>query len=378
MKTSFKTPLLAIVAMLFLPLVSMAQSVCPPGYYCPPQPILVQPLAQEVSALTWYQKLVFDSGIPRTPALEAEAKSYTKRVGRMTVSGSCGSGSLVGRDAQFIWLMTNAHVATSNIGKQVNVECALEDFSGTERFSGIVVEAAYSSNQTTDWAIVRADSKHLKGIEPIKMSIRMPDLTKPAFTWGCPRCEVPSGQVVRSVSDSPVWQWMPNSIGGQSGSAVIQKGLQVGLLTWTWGGRGAGQFTATIYRQSKERSAESEDRPAGLIPVCDNPQEDIPEGYFSMPGEKRLCEIGNFVDDGAVSTDGAKREKAWIDQGFLQDGYSGQTAVTDLPIWADPEAPMDPPVEPGDPPVCPPAGLTPEQAKKLEEAQRLIGEVLKK
>ncbi len=345
--------------------------VCPPGG-CPPYlPPVAQEQVQEVSVLDWYKQLTYASGITKTPELDAEAAKYKYRAVRITVNGSCGSGSLVGRDANNCWVCTNSHVAGNVPGRVVNCEAALFDNSGTEKFQATVIEGAYSSRDTTDWSILKMDAKHLKGFEPIRMSIKMPDHSKPFFTWGCPRCEVPSGQVMRTVvSTGPVWKWLPNSIGGQSGSGVFQRGFQFGLLTWSYGGGstgsvGAGQYTADIYRQSRNQTSDSAPRPEGLVPVCENPTDDLIEGYTHMAGEKRLCEIGNFQDP-----------DQFIESGHCIDGFVRQAGVGDYPIWGDPDAQPTDPVDPTDP-ICPPTGLTPEQKAKLESAKKLINEVLK-
>jgi hypothetical protein len=91
--------------------------------------------------------------------------------------------------------------------------------------------------------------------------------------------------------------WQPNSIGGQSGSAVVQGGVQKGLLTWTINGFGAGQFTSSIYKQSRERNVDGSPRPEGLIPVpyMLSPDIELTEGYHSETGigEYPIWDSGN-------------------------------------------------------------------------------------
>jgi hypothetical protein len=263
-------------------------------------------------------------------------------------------------------------VATNRPGNVVTCEAALKDLSGTEKFRATVIEGAYSSRETTDWSLLKADAKHMAGLEPIKLSIKKPDHSKPSFTWGCPRCEVPSGQVLKTVvGEGAVWKWLPNSIGGQSGSSVFQRGFAHGLLTWSYGGGasgsvGAGQYTADIYRQSRTHTSDSAPRPDGLVPVCQDPQTDLIEGYARKEGEARICSVGNFQDDN------------FIRSGYCVDGFVRQTGVGDYPIWGDPDStgpvnpPVDPPVDPE--PECPP--LSAENRAKLESAKKLIDEVL--
>ncbi len=335
------------------------QQVCPPGgcplpgfqspiYFQPSPPALVAQNPCEVSAIEWFKKLVPANGLD-SEANRAEAKKYINRAVRTRNNSGCGTSSLVGRSADAIYLLTNAHVATNRPGAKVTCEAVLADLSGTESFQGVVIEGAYSSTQTTDWALVKADGQHMRGIEPIKLSIKMPDTTKPAFTWGCPRCEVPQGQVLKTVAvDGAVWKWLPNSIGGQSGSAVIQRGYQHGLLTWSYGGQGgsvgAGQFTANIYKQSRNQTADSDIRPPGLlIPTGQGTQDDLVEGYFCSNTSERFAEIGNFQDP--------DQAQHLVDNGFVIDGFVRQSGVGDYPIWGDPDAPTDPvdPVDPVDP-----------------------------
>jgi hypothetical protein len=350
--------------------VAIAQTcpTCPPGYYCPPEQEAQQ--SQEVSVLEWYQKLTYATGVAKTPALDAEAAKYKMRAVRITTGNSCGSGSLVGRDSTSIFILTNAHVATNRPGNVVTCEAALRDLSGTQKFKATVIEGAYSSRETTDWSLLKAEGQYMAGIEPLKLSIRMPDHNLNSFTWGCPRCEVPSGQVLKTVvSEGAVWKWLPNSIGGQSGSGVHQRGFQHGLLTWSYsapgGGVGAGQYTANIYKQSRNQTSDSDPRPPGLmIPACQDPQTDLIEGYAHAKGETRLATVGNFQDD------------LMVENGFLIDGFVRQAGVGDYPIWGDPDAGTPPPV---DPPVDPPSPTLPADARaKIESAKKLLDEVLKK
>ena len=320
------------------------QGVCPPGG-CPPyileqpiQPIIVQPIPiapfvqpvepAEVAASDWYQKLTLPRGFNASEQDIALVKSWTKRAVRILNGNSCGTGSLVGRDSERIYIMTNAHVASNRIGNVVRCEALLADNSGTEKFSARVIEAAYSSRTSTDWALLAAEPIYMAGIEPIKLSTEKPDTDRWAGTWGCPRCEVPSGQIVKTASVGGVWQWQPNSIGGQSGSAVVQDGLQVGLLTWTMSGNGAGQFTSTIYRQSVEHNTDGPARVDGL---------QIPSGYS----------VVNGVD--------------------LYEGYYAETGVGDYPIWAK-EKPI---VEPG--PTPDPCPDMPDVEKRLRDRLRERG-----
>lgn len=317
------------------------QNVCPPGG-CPPyaavQPQILEPLpiapfvqpepVELAAASDWYRKLTLPRGFNASQQDESLVRSWAKRAVRILNGNSCGTGSLVGRDSDRIYIMTNAHVASNRIGNVVRCEALLADGSGTEKFSARVIEAAYSSRTSTDWALLAAEPQYMAGIEPIKLSTEKPDTERWAGTWGCPRCEIPSGQIVVTAAVGGVWQWQPNSIGGQSGSAVIQDGRQVGLLTWTMNGNGAGQFTSTIYRQSVEHNTDGPARVDGL---------QIPSAYFTASG----------VD--------------------LYEGYYAETGVGDYPIWDRGST------EPGPTPAPCPDGEMPEIEKRLRDRLRERG-----
>ena len=243
---------------------------CPPMVINPAPPVVpVVPVVPvetegETAESTWFKVLRVPTGHSLTKAEETEIRSWAGRAVRILNGNSCGTGSLCGRDDTGIYILTNAHVASSKIGNVVQCEALKADKSGTEKFSARVIEAAYSSRTSTDWALLKADNKFMKGLEPIKLSTTDPDSSELTGTWGCPRCEVPSGQLCKTTSLGSLWYWQPNSIGGQSGSAVVQDGKQKGLLTWTINGNGAGQKTATIWKQSKEKNTDGPARVDGL------------------------------------------------------------------------------------------------------------------
>ncbi len=371
-----KRNLLSLLFSILACSVSIGQ--CPPGFNCP-IPVQPAPVQQqqptEVSALDWFKKVVAAPGTD-TPENRAELQKYVNRAVRTRNNSGCGTSSLVGRDADSIYLLSNAHVATNRPGAKVSCEAVLKDLSGTETFSGVVIEGAYSSTQTTDWALIKADGKHMKGIEPIKLSIRMPNTSLPLYTFGMPRCEIAQGQILKIVKvDGAVAKWLPNSIGGQSGSGVYQRGFQFCLLTWSYsergGSLGAGQFTANIYAQSRNQTTDSDERKPGLIPVSQETDDELIDGYFVANEGERLATVGNFQDPETGSTD-----DPFVKSGHCLDAFVRQSGMGDYPIWGDPDAQPTDPVDPTDP-VCPPTGLTPEQKAKLESAKKLIDEVLK-
>ncbi len=283
-------------------------------FYCPAPvyqlaPVEPFPVPTETIASAWYTTLVGPRGRSLTVPEETIIRSWARRAVRIINGNSCGTGNLCGRDSERIYILTNAHVASSRIGNVVVCEALKADGSGTEKFQARVIEAAYSSRTSTDWALLAADAAFMASIEPIKLSKTDPDADALTGTWGCPRCEVPSGQLVVTKSLGSIWYWQPNSIGGQSGSAVVQDGTQKGLLTWTISGDGAGQKTGTIYRQSVEQNT-----------------------------------------DGPARVDGMMLPKTAGDDVELIEGYHAEaTSLGTYPIWAG-----DPPPRPDDPndPIC--------------------------
>lgn len=242
----------------------------------------------------WYTILVGPNGRTLTSDEKEAAKQWSMRAGRTYRGNGCGTSSLCGRDEEATYWMTNAHVAGTTIGNECRVQ-VVED--GVIRsFTTKVTEVAYSSRTRTDWALCKGPPDILPGIEPIKLSKEKPDPNKITVTWGCPRCEPIRGQILQTVSMGSVWYWLPNSIGGQSGSAVIQEGTQVGLLTWTENGKGSGQFTATIWAQSQGQNTDGPARTGFEIPVTSSAI-DLREGYFCEDREtKSLGEYPIWAD----------------------------------------------------------------------------------
>ena len=198
---------------------------------------------------------------------------------RVLNSGSCGSGSIVGsRDGKTI-VLTNAHVAGTKIGHTVVCQFPYDD---NKKYNARVIMAGYSDQVMMDWAVLEIDAK--VPLPPVKLSIDAP--SGEHYTMGYPRCEGPYGQrlVTRQIThNGVVWRWQPISIGGQSGSAVHSfiDNFQRGLLTWSWGGDGAGQTTRSIWLQYLNRAVIGIAKPRGLIELAANKAEFLEEGFFA-------------------------------------------------------------------------------------------------
>jgi len=217
---------------------------------------------------------------------------------RVLNSGSCGSGSIVGKRNGKTLVLTNAHVAGTTIGRVV--QCQFP-FHGNVKVNGRVIVAGYSSKVMMDWAIVEIDQDI--PLPAVKLSIAAP--TGDHYTMGYPRCEGPYSQRLKTVMfthSGTVWRWQPISIGGQSGSAVhsFADHFQKGLLTWSWGGDGAGQTTKAIWFQYQQKGLVGFERPEGLI------------------------ELNNRCDG-------------------LEEGFFEEASITTLPIWAHLDNPPPPP-----------------------------------
>lgn len=230
----------------------------------------------------------------------SELPASVKAANRCRVSGGCGSGSVCGWWNGGSLVMTNAHVTGTRVGRAVSMDFGIDGRTVTKE--GRVIMAAYSDRTLTDWAVVFIPD--WQEIKPIKLSKRKPSGTH--HTTGSPRCVWPmrfSRLTTADVSDtSSLWRWRPNAIGGQSGSHVVSDadGLQYGLLTWSWGGLGAGQQTSEIFRQASQRSVSGEPRIDGLTElspsntVCEN-------GFFAEASVTELPIWEDSISDGCDS-----------------------------------------------------------------------------
>ena len=197
----------------------------------------------------------------------------TRATVRVTVSGVCGSGTVVGRDSLGNALvLTNAHVAGTSRGRIVSVERWNTDGS-SERGQGAIIAAGYGRGMSVDFALLKCNVDFANDVTPIPLADRYPDTSVPVTTFGCPRCEWPSLQVLKlNRSEGQILTWKPQAIGGRSGSSVIdhtEDGPRVvGLLTWGGGGEGLGQSTPFLLGAMRGRLPQSlESLPAGAQEV---------------------------------------------------------------------------------------------------------------
>jgi hypothetical protein len=177
---------------------------------------------------------------------------------RVTISGVCGSGTVVGRDeAGNSLVLTNAHVAGTQRGRTVNLE-RWEPDGSIERGRGSIIASGYGRGMSVDFALLKCNAEFAKNVRPIPLADRYPDRKAMVTTYGCPRCEWPSLQVLSlNRSEGQILTWKPEAIGGRSGSSVIDYTdvgpRVVGLLTWGGGGEGLGQSTPFLLQALRGR-----------------------------------------------------------------------------------------------------------------------------
>ncbi|GAB5402823.1 MAG: hypothetical protein Aurels2KO_10540 [Aureliella sp.] len=203
---------------------------------------------------------------------------------RVTVSGVCGSGTVVGRDsAGNALVLTNAHVAGTKRERVVQLQRWNTDGT-SERGQGAIIASGYGRGLSIDFALLKCNSAFAKNVQPIPLADRYPDTKAGVSTYGCPRCEWPSMQVLSMTRDQgQVLKWKPEAIGGRSGSSIIDYTVSgprvVGLLTWGGGGEGLGQSTPFLLNAMRGRVPKSfEPLPPGVREVAYRPMPCTTEG----------------------------------------------------------------------------------------------------
>lgn len=222
----------------------------------------------------------------------------TRAVVRVINGNSCGSGSICGHWKDGSLVLTNAHVAGSKVNHTVKVQV---ESLGMKQFTGTVIRAAYSNSVSADWALVHVPG--LTEIKPVFLSKSPPDASLSLYTRGFPRCQAHNGTDIKQhkTLNNGVMLWLPDAIGGQSGSGVWSDvdNFQYALLTWSWGdGRrtyGAGQLTAEIYKQNRDAEIRGYAKMPGLIELADGVE--VEEGFFSIPMERGIQDFPIWAED---------------------------------------------------------------------------------
>ncbi len=243
----------------------------------------------------------------------------TRAVCRILNQNSCGSGSVCGKWKDGSLVMTNGHVAGTDPDRDIVVEAEL---LGNKRFTGNIVEVMYNRNEIgADWALLYVPG--LTQVQPVYLTKGLPAKNESMYTKGYPKCVKHAGTDIAQFQtiNNGVLLWLPNAIGGQSGSGVWGDSdhLMKALLTWSirQGNRwyGGGQLTNTIYDQMRGRIVKGFPRPKDWE-------------FIELPGGDV-----NYDADG-------------LSDPTVKDCYWTSRAVSEMwPIWHEDLKPTDPPVD---------------------------------
>ena len=271
---------------------------------------------------------------------------------RALVSGSCGSGTICGADASGGYVVSNAHVWGTQIGKRVTID--IVSGGQTRRLSGNIVFAGYSNSRMVDFAIAKFEGLTSQRYMPM---FKSEPANPPYGTTGSPRCVWPL--VTKQFNDPRNYgqgliTGLPDAIGGQSGSAIYNStGQQIALLTWSINGRCAGQKTSKLWEVASQRNVLLADpRPEGLVELCGNPQErpETEEGIFGelpsiLAEEPRQHPDGAFHEESGEESSGALDLVGPRVRPVTENVIASQLNATmnDMPIWYNPSP--KPPVE---------------------------------
>jgi hypothetical protein len=248
---------------------------------------------------------------------------------RCIVSGSCGSGTICGHDAGGAYVVSNAHVWGTQIGKQVNVD--LVSGGQTKRVVGRLVFAGYSSSRMVDFAIAYVANLSSARYMPM---LKTEPANPPYGTTGSPRCVWP---LVTKEFNNPrdygqgLITGTPDAIGGQSGSAIYNStGQQIALLTWSINGRCAGQKTSKLWQVATQRDVTLADlRPDDLRELSDSCA-DRPKTEEGIFGSCSLFETSD--KDHGTSVVGPRIRPMTAD--VIASNVN--SAMETMPIWYEP------------------------------------------
>lgn len=216
----------------------------------------------------------------RSPGLSQQTIVADECAVRVLNGNVCGSGNIAGFSSGKAYVLTNAHVAGTSIGHRVSVDVTAQGIKTS--LGGTVVWAGFSSERLLDAAVLEVPGLSASKYRPL---IRTAPVGTSFETRGSPRCVWPlvSKKFLNAIVDSssPLIRGDPDAIGGQSGSAITNADQrQIALLTWSWGGKCAGQQTHWLYRLAANRSIlQVPRRPDGLIEV-QNPRAVTEDGVF--------------------------------------------------------------------------------------------------
>lgn len=324
----------------------------PVAFIAPPTPVVAE------------QSLPLPEGVTQVASAVADGPHC-----RCLVNGSCGSGTICGADASGAYVVSNAHVWGTQIGKSVTVD--LVSGGATKRMAGRIVFSGYSSSRMVDFSIAKVEG--LKSAKYMPM-LKTEPTDAPYGTRGSPKCVWP--QVTKPFNDARNYgqgliTGTPDAIGGQSGSAIYNsKGQQIALLTWSINGRCAGQKTSLLWQVATQRNVMLADaRPSDLMELRDgNERPETEEGIHGdfgpvIASQRPITEDGIHGD---MPVDPAQVVKADLYahvfekraddaqslvgrqiRPITENVIASQASMQDLPIWFDAnQPPVDPPTDP--------------------------------
>ncbi len=295
-----------LIALLASP--AFGQVICKDGKCQLANGVVIAPLQEEV---------FIDSSTLQAATTESDADRLNRIIRatvRVTVSGVCGSGTVVGRDgAGNAIVLTNAHVAGTQKGRIVQLERWEQDGT-SEKGQGAVIASGYGRGMSVDFALLKCNTDFAKDVVPIPLADRFPKTDGGVTTFGCPRCEWPSMQVLKlNRAEGQILTWKPEAIGGRSGSSVIdytEAGPRVvGLLTWGGGGEGLGQSTPFLLQAMRGRLPQAlESLPPGVreVPCFAPPQTGDSKAKFAEMPAMVSADDETVVD--AITEDGIRRK----------------------------------------------------------------------
>ncbi len=210
--------------------------------------------------------------------------------------------------------LTNAHVATRRVGDMMKVS-VVEPGGGNKTYDAVNLINAYSTQKAIDWALIFIKGlTAASGIEPVKVLKTRPEGSEFQLS-GSPKCVFPPKTYQCRHQDTihdHVYRYMPNSIGGSSGSGLVDSNGRMAILNaWSWGGYGAGMSTAAIWGQMV-RGAEGWETSLHLAPDRDPDMIELDEETW----KDRPAPMEGFQDgsDGAVPVVSVRDYPIWWDE----------------------------------------------------------------
>jgi|GEM_PF-6798658 len=218
------------------------------------------------ASLAWSQALPID----RTSAVRVSSFSDE---GGVTIR-SCGSGTLVYRDAEFDYYLSNAHVTGVETGSVIELEYFGEG-GIAKQVNGELIYAAFVQGIDVDIGFVRT-ADQIDGLTARPISCALP-AKEIHYAGGHPSCFSTLFTHIHWEVREGVLTYRPAAISGQSGSGNISfdDSQVVGLTTWTDNTHGYSQNGEAIRRIVRQGNLGriSNIIPAHCRPACENPRQ---------------------------------------------------------------------------------------------------------